>query len=147
MQSILEHINPPPGGVMLDAMGGGNQRSLLCATCLPLPNVLPSLAAQNISLSSAGRWRLRVAWMGHDAISNDVRPDVQEEGEQRLTELDLPGDVTFTTGDARRLLWQPAVRDALGTITHSIGSWAFGVQERYAPPPRPCLSQSLPAAL
>eukprot|EP01045_Picozoa_sp_COSAG04_P015295 COSAG04_NODE_1198_length_7778_cov_17.966402_4_plen_146_part_00 len=137
MQVILERIAPPPGGVMLDAMGGGNQRSLLCAACLPLPNVLP-----NISLSSAGRWRLRVAWMGHDAISNDVRPDVQEEGEQRLTELDLPGDVTFTTGDARRLLWQPAVRDALGTITHSVGSWAFGLQERYAPPP-PLVSPSL----
>ncbi len=83
---------------MLDAMGGGNQRSLLCA------------------------------WTGHDAISNDVWPDVAVEGELRQEALQLPGNITLTTGDARNLLSQPTIHDALGRITHSVGSWSFGLQ-------------------
>ena len=74
-QVMLERINPPPGGVQLDAMGGGNQRGLM------------------------------YAWAGGDAISNDVRPAVAEEGRQQLKRLPPgSGHIEFITGDARNLV-------------------------------------------
>ena len=58
---------------------------------------------------NAEQWRvqrgLMYAWAGGDAISNDVRPAVAEEGRQQLKRLPPgSGHIEFITGDARNLV-------------------------------------------
>ena len=104
-QVMIERIDPPSGSVMLDAMGGGNQRSMM--------------------------W----AWSGGHCISNDARPEVAAAGRQQLAQLQrrVPGcgSIDFVTGDAANLLSAQAVLQHLGRITFSLGSWAFWRQEVY----------------